>query len=133
MISLDDTPKPNLLPYGISSNAPAITLPDTDLFKSERGSNAGAYFEEKVRQLNAEYDRLLSVAKYTELVYNSEYNFIPKVGHIYHLYCTRQQEYLLSMIEPERWDKHLFVASFRFTSDSTWEIVHGQEATDTTG
>ena len=132
MISLDDTPKPNLLPYGISSNAPAITLPDTDLFKSERGSNAGAYFEEKVRQLNAEYDRLLSVAKYTELVYNSEYNFIPKVGQIYHLYHT-STHHLLSMIEPERWNKYTFVASFRFTSDNTWEIVHGQEATDTTG
>ena len=133
VISLDDTPKPNLLPYGISSSAPAISLPDTDLFKSERGSNAGAYFEEKVRQLNAEYDRLLSVAKYTELVYNSEYNFIPKVGHIYHLYCTSQQKHILSMIEPERWNKYTFVASFRFTSDNTWEIQHGQEATDTTG
>lgn len=133
MISLDDTSKPNLLPYGISSNAPAITMPDTALFKSERGANAGAYFEDKVRQLNAEYDRLLLLAKYTELVYNSQYNFIPKVGHIYHLYCTSQQEYILSMIEPERWDKHLFVASFRFTSDNTWEMQHGQEkATDTT-
>lgn len=131
--SLADNPKPNLLPYGVTSSAPAISLPDTDLFKSERGANAGAYFEDKVRQLNAEYDRLLSVAKSTELVYNSKYNFIPKVGHIYHLYCTSQHEYLLSMIEPERWDKHLFVASFRFTSDSTWEIIHGQEATDTTG
>ena len=133
VISLADAPKPNLMPYGITSSAPAISLPDTDLFKSERGANAGAYFEDKVRQLNAEYDRLLSVAKSTELVYNSKYNFIPKVGHIYHLYCTSQQEYILSMIEPERWDKHLFVASFRFTSDSTWEIIHGQEATDTTG
>ena len=128
-----DKPKPNLLPYGVTSSAPAIVLPDTDLFKSERTSNAGAYFEDKVRQLNAEYDRLLSLAKYTELVYNSEYNFIPKVGHIYHLYYTSQQKHILSMIEPERWDKHEFVASFRFTADSTWEIEHGQEkATDTT-
>jgi len=39
---------------------------------------------------------------------------------------------LLSMIEPERWDKHTFVASFRFTADNIWEIQDGQEATDTT-
>lgn len=128
---MDDTSKPNLLPYGISSNAPAISLPDTDLFKSERGANAGNYFEEKLRQINAEYDRLVLLAKYTDLVYNSRYNFVPKVGQIYHLYNTGEY-YLLSMIEPERWDKHTFVASFRFTADNIWEIQHGQEATDTT-
>ena len=131
MISLDDTSKPNLLPYGITSSAPAISLPDTDLFKSERGANAGNYFEEKLRQINDEYDRLVTLAKYTDLVYNSRYNFVPKVGQIYHLYNTGEY-YLLSMIEPERWDKHTFVASFRFTSDNIWEIQDGQEATDTT-
>lgn len=131
MTSLDDTSKPNLLPYGITSSAPAISLPDTDLFKSERGANAGNYFEEKLRQINAEYDRLVMLAKYTDLVYNSRYNFVPKVGQIYHLYNTGEY-YLLSMIEPERWDKHTFVASFRFTADNIWEIQDGQEATDTT-
>ena len=71
------------------------------------------------------------LAKYTDLVYNSRYNFVPRVGQIYHLYYTGEY-YLLSMIEPERWDKHTFVASFRFTADNIWEIQDGQEATDTT-
>lgn len=132
MISLDDASKPNLLPYGITSSAPVISLPDTDLFKSERGANAGNYFEEKLRHLNAEYDRLVMLAKYTELVYNSRYNFVPRVGQIYHLYYTGEY-YLLSMIEPERWTKYDFVASFRFTADSIWEMHHGQEASDTIG
>ena len=131
MISLDDTSKPNLLPYGITSSAPVISLPDTDLFKSERGTNACNYFEEKLRQINAEYDRLVMLAKYTELVYNSRYNFVPKVGQVYHLYHTGDH-YMLSLIESERWDKYTFVASFRFTSDNIWEIQDGQEATDTT-
>ncbi len=130
--SLDDTSKPNLLPYGITSSAPAISLPDTDLFKSERGANAGNYFEEKIRHLNDEYDRLVTLAKYTDLVYNSRYNFIPRVGQIYHLYYTGEY-YLLSMIEPERWNRYDFVASFRFTADNIWEMTDGQEATDTTG
>jgi len=85
---LDDTSKPNLLPYGLTSSAPAISLPDTDLFKSERGANAGNYFEEKLRQINDEYDRLVMLAKYTDLVYNSRYSFIPRVGQIYHLNYT---------------------------------------------
>ena len=132
VISLDDASKPNLLPYGITSSAPAISLPDNDLFKSERGANAGIYFEEKLRHLNAEYDRLVMLAKYTDLVYNSRYNFVPRVGQIYHLYYTGEY-YLLSMIEPERWTKYDFVASFRFTADSIWEMQHGQEASDTIG
>ena len=132
VISLDDTSKPNLLPYGISSNAPAISLPDTDLFKSERGANAGQFFEDKLRQLNDEYDRLVLLAKQTDIVYNSRYNFVPRVGQIYHLYNTGEY-YLLSMIEPERWDKYEFVASFRFTADNIWEMQDGQEATDTLG
>jgi len=119
---LDDTSKPNLLPFGITSSAPAITLPDTELFKSERGVNAGNYFEEKFRQLNEEYDRLVMLAKYTDLVYNSKYNFVPKVGQIYHLYNTGKC-YMLSMIEPELWSKYPFVASFRFTADNVWEMV----------
>ena len=40
--------KKALLPYGGEISAPAITLPDTELFKSERGSLAKNYFENKL-------------------------------------------------------------------------------------
>lgn len=130
--SLDDISKSNLLPYGLSSSSAVITLLDSDLIKSERGTAASNFFKEKIRQINTEYDRLILLAKHTDLVYNSHYNFIPKVGKIYHLYYTGSQ-YILSMIEPYRWDKFKFVASYRFTSDNTWEMQDGQEeATDTT-
>ena len=124
VISLDDTSKPNLLPYGLTSSSPAITLSNSDLIKSERGVAASSFFQEKLRKINAEYDRLISLAKHTDLVYNSHYNFIPKVGKIYHLYHTGSH-YMLSMIDPHQWDKHTFVASYRFTSDNTWEIHNG--------
>jgi len=124
VISLDDTSNPNLLPYGLTSSSPAITLSNSDLIKSQRGVAASSFFQEKLRQINAEYDRLISLAKHTDLVYNSHYNFIPKVGKIYHLYHTGSY-YMLSMIDPHQWDKYAFVASYRFTSDSTWEIHNG--------
>lgn len=122
--SLDDTSKPNLLPYGLTSSSPAIAPSNSDLIKSERGVAASSFFQEKLRQINTEYDRLISLAKHTDLVYNSHYNFIPKVGKIYHLYHTGNY-YMLSMIEPHQWDKHTFVGSYRFTSDNTWEIHDG--------
>ena len=74
---MDDTSKPNLLPYGISSNAPAISLPDTDLFKSERGANAGQFFEDKLRQLNDEYDRLVLLAKQTDIAVSYTHLTLP--------------------------------------------------------
>ena len=37
-----------LLPYGTTSSSPAIVLPDTELFLSERGSLTKNYFENAV-------------------------------------------------------------------------------------
>lgn len=131
VISLDDISKPNLLAYGLTSSTPPISLPDTNLFKSERGVIASNFFKDKIDQLNNEYDRLITLAKYTDLVYNSKYNFIPTVGKVYHLYHTGEH-FMLSMIEPERWDKYTFVASFKFTADNTWEIQDGKKTSDST-
>lgn len=111
---------PGLLPYGSNVSAPAITLPDTDLFRTERGTNAARYFEEKLAQLNREYDELVELAKQTERVYSAKYNFVPKVGHIYYLYAT-ENEYLLSLID--NWDRYECLGAYRFTADNIWELV----------
>lgn len=110
----------HILPYGSNASAPAIVLPDTALFKSERGANAGNYFTQKLDEINAEYQRLVDLANDTDLVYNSKYNFVPRVGQTYHLYNTGEQ-LILSMIAPYEWDTYEFVSSFRFTADNTWE------------
>lgn len=115
----------HILPYGSNASAPAIVLPDTALFKSERGANAGNFFTQKLDEINSEYNRLVALANDTELVYNSKYNFVPRVGQTYHLYCTSPQEYILSMIEPESWDKFKHMGSFLFTADNTWERQNG--------
>lgn len=113
--------KSALLPYGTSISAPSIVLPDTDLFKTERGSNATKYFEERLAQLNREYEELVESARQTQLVYNARYNFVPKVGHIYHLYKT-ETDYLLSMIE--NWKRYELVGSYRFTADNIWDRIN---------
>ncbi|MDB3966413.1 DUF2452 domain-containing protein [Porticoccaceae bacterium] len=110
-----------LLPYGISSSAPAITLPDTALFLSERGSLTKNYFENAVDLLNREYDVIRRLAELNELVYSASYNFVPRVGQRYHLYKKADGKYLLSMIE--NWAAHEFVVSLEFTADSVWKDV----------
>ena len=73
--------KKSLLPYGLSSSDPHIELPDVIGFKDEWGSNASQYFNEKLNELKREYEALVQQARDTQLVYNAEYNFVPK--HIY--------------------------------------------------
>ena len=113
--------KPGLMPYGTNISAPAIVLPDTDLFKSERGSLARNYFEEKLQELNEEYDKLVKLAIDNDAIYNSEYKFVPRVGQVYHLYRVNNR-LILSMIDPHQWDKE-HVGSFLYTADSIWKKV----------
>lgn len=113
--------KKALLPYGTSSNAPAIVLPDTALFLSERGSLTKNYFENAVELLNREYDSIRRLADLNELVYRASYNFVPRVGQIYHLYKKQDGKYLLSMIED--WSAYEFVVTVEYTADSVWKEI----------
>ncbi len=113
--------KKALLPYGTTSSAPAIVLPDTALFLSERGSLTKNYFENAVDLLNREYEAIRRLADLNELAYSAAYNFVPRVGQHYHLYQKADGSHLLSMIE--NWQAHKFIVSLEFTADSVWKEV----------
>ena len=113
--------KKSLLPYGTNSSAPAITLPDLKLFNSERGSIARNYFEGAADQLNDQYKALTNLAKLNDTIYNASYNFVPRVGQIYHLYERDDGTHILSLIE--NWKRFKFIVSVEFTADSIWKKV----------
>jgi hypothetical protein len=114
-----------LMPYGSNVSAPAIVLPDTDLFKTQRGTEAKHYFDDRLRALESEYESIRNLAADTEAVYKSHYNFVPIVGKIYHLY-EGKQKIMLSMIEPQEWNLP-YLGSFVFTHNSTWERITWQK------
>ncbi|MBT5388079.1 MAG: DUF2452 domain-containing protein [Porticoccaceae bacterium] len=114
--------KKALLPYGTTSSAPAIVLPDTALFLSERGSLTRNYFENAVDLLNREYEAIRRLAELNELAYSASYNFVPRVGQHYHLYRKPDGSYLLSMIE--NWQAYEFVVSLEYTADSVWKEIN---------
>ena len=113
-----------LLPYGVTPSAPLIELPKVQEFKDDRGRSAEKYFQSEIDQLNEKYQRLVSLANDTQMVYNARYNFVPKVGTTYYLYWTGNH-YLLSIIENWRWDKHEFVGAYQLTSDNVWVNKNG--------
>ena len=117
----DDEQNKALLPYGTSSSAPAITLPDLKIFQSERGTIARNYFENAVELLNKEFQSLRDLTELNDLVYNSTYNFVPRVGQTYHLYKKNDGRHILSMID--NWNAFQHVASVVFTADSVWTHV----------
>lgn len=113
-----------LLPYGVTSSAPPIELPKVQEFKDDRSRNAEKYFQSEIDQLNDKYQRLVKLANDTQMVYNAHYNFVPKVGTTYYLYWTGS-DYLLSIIENWKWDKHEFIGAYQLTSDNVWVRKNG--------
>ena len=111
----------SLLPYGLNSNVPVITVPDVDLFRSERGAAARNYFQNRVDLLNEEYTKLMELADQNDLIYKADYKFEPRVGGIYHLYKI-EDRYSLSLIAPNEWS-YEHVGSYEFTADSVWKPV----------
>lgn len=111
-----------LLPYGTDFSAPKIELPDIDLFKTQRGSIARAYFQDRIYSMQEQYEELIELAKLNEIVYEAEYNFEPKVGQTYHLYRNFNGKLILSLIDPP-WATMEYIRSVEFTADSIWKSL----------
>ena len=118
----DDLSKPNLLPYGIVPQAPAIQVPNVDLFKKNKSLSVIHYFDTRVAEIKKLYEEFLTEVHINDIIYSAKYNFVPIVGKVYHLYKS-DSGYILSMIEPERWAKYEFIGSFKLSSNDIWEEI----------
>lgn len=118
----DDLSKPNLLPYGIVPQAPAIQLPNVALFKKNKGQTVRQHYETRFEEIKRQYEVMLKEIQINDLIYSAKYSFVPIVGKIYYLYIGIDG-YILSLIEPERWGKYQFVGAFRLATNDIWEEV----------
>jgi len=121
--SKDDLSKPNLLPYGIVPQAPAITVPDVALFKKSRSMGVVHHFNTRVNEIKRTYEKFLEEVRVNDMIYSARYNFVPIVGRVYHLYKVSEGDYMLSLIEPAKWNKYEFVGSYKMASNDVWELV----------
>tara|TARA_B100000768_G_C10907063_1_gene220050 strand:+ start:115 stop:495 length:381 start_codon:yes stop_codon:yes gene_type:complete len=102
--------------YPTDLGSPAF---DSSVLKKD--NFAFKHLKAKFDELNSEYQSLLTKLKWNELIYNSEYNFNPIAGEIYHLY-KNQNITFLSMIEPNQW-KMEYIGSFKLLANDIWEQV----------
>jgi hypothetical protein len=56
----------------------------------------------------------------SERIYNARVNFMPVIGHIYHLYGSPED--WVSIISPDEWVRDDYVGSFRFNGNG-WERI----------
>jgi hypothetical protein len=90
----------------------------------EKGDShkANHFFEGKFTEIKKEYEKLVEEYRWTQLVYNADYNFQPLVNEPYHLYEREPSLYFLSLIGPTEWSEQ-YVGTFKLLTDGRWEKI----------
>ena len=110
------------LPFATNVGAPQIKLPKNSTWKNTQVYKANKHLKAKYEALKAEYEDLMQVLEYNELVTNAKFSFTPLVGEVYHLYNNKNEEPFLSIIHPNTCN-FKYLGSFKLTSDNLWQKV----------
>lgn len=107
-------------PYATNVGASQIKAANNGTWKSSQIYKANKHLKAKYEAIKAEYEALLEILEYNELVTNAKFTFEPLIGETYYLYNNAKEEPFLSMIQPEHC-KFQHLGSFKLTSDYIWE------------
>jgi hypothetical protein len=107
------------LTYASNVGAPAIKLDDVTGWKKNQANKLNQTFSKRYDELKAEFEKLIDEVNWNEMVYKSEYNFIPTIGQTYHLYIRDNDTMFLSLIEPTSWNKK-HIGTFQLDSLQKW-------------
>ena len=107
------------LQYGSNIGAPSIKVDDVKGWKQIQAGEANKQFKSRYDELKEEFQKLIDEVNWNELVYQSQYSFIPVLGEIYHLYMRDDESTFLSLIGPDEWSKK-YIGSFRLDSRNKW-------------
>jgi len=108
-----------LKPYGTDLSAPAIESTDTVVWKNRNINKANHHLSAKFEELKKAYEDLLSKHHHNNLIYNSDFNFEPHVGDIYHMYKREDDSTFLSIIAPKECNFN-YMASYYLDAEGLW-------------
>jgi hypothetical protein len=111
-----------LLSYGSNIGAPSIKIENIDGWKQYNALKVNKVFQSKYEELKNEYLKFIEEYEWNSLIYSAQYNFEPVVGETYHLYKRNNDEYFLSIISPEDWERE-FIGSFRLDTKNKWNKI----------
>jgi hypothetical protein len=109
----------NALTYGSNLSAPSIQMDDVAGWKQGQAQKANKVFVKKYNELKAEFKELVEEVSWNDLVYSSNYNFLPVIGETYYLYRKSDESLFLSLILPSEWNMD-FVGATRLESNNKW-------------
>jgi len=109
----------NALTYGSNLSAPSIQMDDVAGWKQGQAQKANKVFVKKYNELKEEFKELVEEVNWNDLVYSSNYNFLPVIGETYYLYRKSDDSLFLSLILPSEWNME-FVGSTRLESNNKW-------------
>tara|TARA_B110000858_G_scaffold190310_1_gene238110 strand:+ start:456 stop:845 length:390 start_codon:yes stop_codon:yes gene_type:complete len=115
----DDKFDANTKNYPTTISAPSFAPINVDRSDSIK---ADKYFNSRLNELKAEYENLVDEYKWSDIIYNSLYNFQPILGEPYYLYLNDDNKHFLSIIEPNEWDQ-IFVGTFKLLNNGKWEKI----------
>ncbi len=126
---------PHNLPYAHNVGGSVIKPIDRGRVKGqavsamyEQADSQLDQIREQVQLLASQAQQIQKRVEVSELIYESEMNFKPLMGHIYHLYRKSDDTHLVSMVAPSEWGNNIpydFVATVKLLSDHTWEVLEG--------
>lgn len=110
------------LTYGSNIGAPKIEHEEVAGWKQTHVNKANKQFKVKYDEIRKDLDKLVQEVNWNQIVYSSQYNFVPVIGEIYHLYVRNDDTMFLSLIDPKEWNME-YIASFTLDSSQKWVRV----------
>lgn len=110
------------LTYGSNVGAPAIKMDDVVGWKQTQANIVNKQFKSKYEELKEEFKKLIDEVNWNEMVYQSNYSFLPVMGETYHLYIKKDDTMFLSLISPSEWNQN-YIGSFKLDSTQKWNKV----------
>jgi len=107
-------------PYGTSASSPVIKPLNTATWRNDGVDRVNKQFKSKFDELKKEYEAMMEQFEYNDLVYNAKFNFEPIIGEVYYLYNDKNEEFFLSIIQPDQCN-FKYLGSFRLNSQKMWE------------
>ena len=93
-----------------------VKLDKSDVVKANK------YFNKRSEELKKDWENLVNEYKATKLIYETECNFQPILGEVYHIYESKNGDTFLSLINPNEWNKKYF-GSYILNTNGTWEKI----------
>lgn len=114
--------QPMVIPYPTHVGSPKIEPQDLTAFKKHGINKVDRVIKKRFNELVKDAETLQNSILLQQEVYESQYNFEPKIGEIYHLYENPDNTKTLSLIGPTEWSKkHIY--SVVLNSDMTWTKI----------